>query len=43
MGVKEFKRGVFRVRVGRVREEEGEKSEGELERVKKEKGKWLSE
>jgi hypothetical protein len=28
---------VFRVRVGRVREEEGEKSEEELERVKKRK------
>ena len=30
---------MFRVRVGRVREEEGEKSKGEVERVKKEKGK----
>jgi hypothetical protein len=42
VGVKELKE-VFRVRVGGVREEEGKKSEGELERVKKEKGKWLSE
>ena len=33
---------VFRVRVGRVREEESKKSEGEVERVKKEKGKLLS-
>ena len=36
--MKELKE-VFRVRVGGVREEEGKKSEGELERVKKEKGK----